>query len=279
MLNKDGKDIEYLYLDSNMDLIENASIVESANRHPWELARYDIIKKNVNKISRNPEANFQVVDIGCGDAYVISRLHTELSLSRAIGVDINFSEEHLLKLDGNVVGIDFYRDFHEIQVSEDGEYLILLNDVLEHIEDDLRFFTSVVNHFKLAKSLIFYVTVPAFQFVFSQHDIDLLHYRRYTLKSLGALGKKYQLEISERGYFFFGLLTIRTVQFLLEKLKSKSNSKESSIGVNHWNRGRVITRLVTSILYLDYLTLRCFSIVGVHIPGLSAWSIFTYRKQ
>ena len=262
-----------------MDLIENASIVESAIRHPWELARYDIIKNNVNKISRNAIANFQVVDIGCGDAYVISRLYSELSLSGAIGVDINFSEEHLLKLDDNVRGIDFYRNFSEIQVSEEGEYLILLNDVLEHIEDDLSFFTSVVNHFKLAKSLIFYVTVPAFQYVFSQHDIDLLHYRRYTLKRLGRLAMKNNLEISDRGYFFFGLLTIRTGQFLLEKLKSKSNSNESSIGVNHWNRGKMITGLVTSILYLDYLTLRFFSIVGVHIPGLSAWSIFTYRKQ
>ena len=261
-----------------MDLIENASIVESANRHPWELARYDIIKNNVNKISRNAIANFQVVDIGCGDAYVISRLYTELSLSRAIGVDINFSEEHLLKLDDNVGGIDFYRDFQEIQVSEEGEYLILLNDVLEHIEDDLSFLSTVVNHFLRAKTLTFYVTVPAFQYVFSQHDIDLLHYRRYTLKRLGTLAMKNNLEISDRGYFFFGLLTIRTGQFLLEKLKIKSNNNQSSIGVNHWNRGGFITGLATWVLYLDYLTLRVFSRIGIHIPGLSAWSIFKLRK-
>ncbi len=135
-----------------------------------------------------------------------------------------------------------------------------------------------MNHFIRAKSLTFYVTVPAFQFVFSQHDIDLLHYRRYTLKSLGALGEKNKLELSERGYFFLGLLTIRTAQFLLEKLKSKSNNNQSSIGVNHWNHAGFITGLVTWVLYLDYLILRVFSRIGIHIPGLSAWSIFKLRK-
>ncbi len=261
-----------------MDLIENASIVESANRHPWELARYDIIKKNVNKISRNAADSCRVVDIGCGDAYVINRLNADLVLAGAIGVDINFSEEHLLQLGNTDNGVDFYRDFRDISVSDKSEYLILLNDVLEHIEDDLGFFTSVVNHFRYAKSLTFYVTVPAFQFVFSQHDVDLLHYRRYTLRSLGLLGKRNNLEISEHGYFFFGLLTVRTGQFLLEKLKSKGENNESSIGVNHWNRGGIITVLVTFTLYLDYLILRGFSRIGIHIPGLSAWSIFKLRN-
>jgi SAM-dependent methyltransferase len=274
------QDIQYLYLEGDMDLIENGSIVENGNRHPWELARYAIIKKNVKKIISKSGTNLRVIDIGCGDAYVINRLQRELELNCAIGVDINFSEDHLQQLDEKGKLVEYFRSFEEISVSVKDDYLILLNDVLEHIDGDDAFLMAVINQFSKAKSLTFYITVPAFQFVFSQHDIDLLHYRRYTLRGLGALAEKNNLAVKEKGYFFLGLLSIRTGQFLLEKFRTVGGDVErSTIGVNHWGGGGVITRLVTSVLYFDYLILRSFSRLGIHLPGLSAWSIFKLKKQ
>lgn len=60
-----------------------------------------------------------------------------------------------------------------------------LFDVLEHIEDDLAF---VERLFQIVRpSGLLYVTVPAFDWLWSTSDVDAMHYRRYTRRSLTRL--------------------------------------------------------------------------------------------
>ena len=60
-----------------------------------------------------------------------------------------------------------------------------LFDVLEHIEDDKTF---VGQMFDLVQpGGLLYLTVPAFDWLWSMSDIDAMHYRRYTKRSLGKV--------------------------------------------------------------------------------------------
>ena len=61
-----------------MDLVENGNIDIFVKRHPWELARYAIIREKVRKmLATIPEGVKPVlVDIGCGDAYVGTKNYT-----------------------------------------------------------------------------------------------------------------------------------------------------------------------------------------------------------
>jgi SAM-dependent methyltransferase len=79
-----------------------------------------------------------------------------------------------------------------------------LFDVIEHVEDDRRYFSDVRSH--LVPGGRVYLTVPAFQMLWSQEDVDAGHWRRYTLSRICALLKASGFEIDYATYFFSYLL-------------------------------------------------------------------------
>ncbi len=62
--------------------------------------------------------------------------------------------------------------------------LVLMMDVLEHVDDD----RGLVRHYaaKVPSGAHFLVTVPAFRFLWSGHDVFLEHKRRYRLSEIEA---------------------------------------------------------------------------------------------
>jgi SAM-dependent methyltransferase len=60
--------------------------------------------------------------------------------------------------------------------------LIAMFDVLEHIEDATGSLVALRAHLAHGGRLV--VTVPAYRFLWSSHDVSLHHYRRYTRRSL-----------------------------------------------------------------------------------------------
>jgi SAM-dependent methyltransferase len=83
-------------------------------------------------------------------------------------------------------------------------------DVVEHIEDDLGFLRHL--HDLLEPGGMLYLTVPAYNFLWSHEDVDAGHFRRYTL---GALEKKL-CEVGLEtvfGTFIFGFLPLPVFLF------------------------------------------------------------------
>lgn len=78
-----------------------------------------------------------------------------------------------------------------------------LFDVLEHIEDDLAFLVSLRRLLRPCGRV--YVSVPAFQFLWSSEDEIAGHYRRYTRRSLGELFLAADMEVEFLTYFFWFL--------------------------------------------------------------------------
>ena len=62
---------------------------------------------------------------------------------------------------------------------------IIYIDVLEHIEDDLREVEAAISRLKPGGKLI--VLSPAYQFLFTEFDASIGHYRRYTAGALRRL--------------------------------------------------------------------------------------------
>ena len=77
--------------------------------------------------------------------------------------------------------------------------LITLFDVLEHIEND---HNALLHLNKLLKNQQFILlTVPAFNFLWSDHDDALSHYRRYTKKTLSLVLENSGFKIIRISYF------------------------------------------------------------------------------
>ena len=81
--------------------------------------------------------------------------------------------------------------------------LVLMMDVLEHVDDD----RWLVRHYadKVPSGAYFLVTVPAFAFLWSGHDVFLEHKRRYRLPEIETVMRDAGLEIA-RGCYYFGFV-------------------------------------------------------------------------
>jgi len=62
---------------------------------------------------------------------------------------------------------------------------------------------------------LFFITVPAFEFLWSDHDKYLGHFRRYTLKKLERLLKEAGLSILHGHYFYVAVFPIAAGMRLL----------------------------------------------------------------
>lgn len=232
-------------------------------RHPWEVSRKDVLLKflNQSKISFPIE---RIVDIGGGDAYVINSLVKENLAKEYYAIDIAYSQEVIRQLEinneeSNVVYVNSLKDYfknHETNVTT----LFLCMDVLEHLENE-----SEILDFLQKGNNYYFFAVPAFQSVFSDHDRLLGHYRRYTLSQLKELLKKNQFQIKDQGYYFTSLLIFRWIDKLLNK------DKEASI--DNWNGSEFKTRLITTILKIDFGFSLILKKIGINIHGLSCYCL------
>jgi len=114
-------------------------------------------------------------------------------------------------------------------------------DVVEHIEDDLGFLHHLWD--LLEPGGMLYLTVPAYNFLWSHLDENAGHFRRYTLGSMGKRFREAELKPIYQtyifGYFPLAVLLLRTVPFRLgfakkvdygEKAKSDHSQKKGFLG-------------------------------------------------
>ncbi len=226
-----------------MDLSE---ITYNKNRHPWELARAHCILKVLNEYSIIGD----ILDVGCGDGFFDLYLsRTNQNIKTICGVDTGLSNDYRID---NVYFVD------SIENAPDQLFdAILLMDVLEHIEHDVEFLSSIKNRLKPKGKLL--ITVPALQKLFSVHDIKLRHIRRYEYEQLKTLLMKTGYKVTLCSFFFFILVIIR--------LLSKNVPQE--LGQWNYSEKNIVTRITVFILSCDYSICLFLARIGIRIKGLS----------
>lgn len=138
----------------------------------------------------------QVLDVGAGSG-IFSRQLLDLGLCEsAVCVDPNYGEERCEQHHGKQ--ISFVRT-----VDSGQQKLLLMMDVLEHINDDIGFLKQYADSLDRGGHIL--ITVPAFQFMWSGHDVFLEHRRRYTISTIEAVIREVGL-IPVKSRYFFGSL-------------------------------------------------------------------------
>ena len=153
----------------------HAAIEES---HWWFTSRRKILRAIVNEFIP-PKSEKRIVDIGCGTGANIAAFADGYECT---GIDPSADSIDLAK--GRFPHVQFccgdaLRDFQDSIQKAD---IILLTDVLEHIEDDRTFLTTLIGVMKPNAHLL--ITVPADISLRSEHDESFGHYRRYDRASL-----------------------------------------------------------------------------------------------
>ena len=78
--------------------------------------------------------------------------------------------------------------------------VIIAIDVVEHVKNDTAFVIQLSRH--LAADGLIVICVPAFQFLWSAHDVFLEHYRRYRRGNLLLIMREARLVVVDLGYLY-----------------------------------------------------------------------------
>ena len=245
-------------------------------RHPWELARRevvaDLIRRHVPAVVGRPA---RVLDLGCGDTWLIEQLAQDLPAAHFAGVDIAFPPQMVENLNRRYAAqgqsLRVYDQLAAQAAADPGPVdLVLLLDVIEHIEDEIGFLREMAQHPGIGPDTRVLITVPAFQQLFCAHDTFLAHYRRYTLRSLRQRTSTGGLACEAGGYFFATPLLPRAIRALAERVRPPQGEAK---GIGAWAGGPALTRLLYQGLRWDYRVGRGLQRLGLRLPGLSVFMV------
>lgn len=249
-----------------MDISEFSRLEDKSKyrRHPWETSRKNVLHTFL-KQAKIPFPIQRIVDIGSGDAYVIHTLVEKNLATEYFAIDTAYTPEVVeqLKINNNNSKVQYVQNLQEYlkKYPTEEPTLFLCMDVLEHLEDE----KIILDDLNRKGNNHYFFAVPAFQSVFSSHDVLLGHYRRYTLPQLSSLLNKNEFEIIDKGYYFTTLLFFRKLDKFLKK------DKEASI--DNWEGGKTKTFFINTLLKVDFITSLFLKKIGFQIPGLSCYCL------
>jgi len=234
-----------------MDLIEGNA---HRNRHPWELSRAECLLRILKKYALNT-----IVDVGSGDRFFTSKLQPFIS-GDAYAIDAGYNKKEEI-----IDGIHCLNNICDIPKLHNGGTIIMM-DVLEHIENDKSFLNEAIE--KLSKDDFIFITVPAFQHLFSGLDTFLKHYRRYNRRQLLTLLHSCNLSVEKCHYFYTSLFFARWISLLFRK-----KPVDKVLGGWNFSDKHIITRLIYIILNIDFHICAFFAKFKIYLPGLSLLAV------
>ncbi len=174
--------------------------------HPWIVRRFEVLRRLADPLIRPASA---VAEFGCGHGLVQRQVEDFYGLPVS-GFDLNAAA--LRQTASRFSPVCCY-DLREQCPEYEGRFdLILLFDVLEHIQDELEFLRALEFHLAPAGEVL--INVPAFDSLFSGYDRAVGHLRRYNIRSLSAAARQSGMRISSWTYWGMPLLPLLVLRKL-----------------------------------------------------------------
>jgi len=231
---------------------------QAEDRHWWYRGRRSVLERVIERL-RLP-ARARILDAGCGSG----RNMVELARHGTVtGVELSATSVALARarsvgevIEGSVLQMPFESASFDLAVSL---------DVIEHLADDLAALRELRRVVAPGGALL--ITVPAYQWLWSGHDVVNHHHRRYTRRSLLQVAEQAGWESVRTTYFNSLLLPVAILLRCLERLSSKTT--ESSLDL--WIPPAPLNALLEQPLALEAAIIGH----GGRIPvGLSLLTLF-----
>jgi len=208
----------------------------------WHLGRLRIIETFLKK-ARGQKRGAKILNIGCGTGGTIDTLEHYGTVDN---VDISDEAIAFVKQKGykNLTKVsDITLPFASKTYDVVGAF-----DVLEHIEEEV----AALEQWKLVlkDDGAIVLTVPAYQWLWSDHDVSLHHKRRYTISRLQKAADAAGLRLERKSYaIVFSLPLIVGFRVLNKILGRKGNAETSYVAVPEF-----VNKLFTRMLFLEAWT-------------------------
>jgi len=222
------------------------------NYNWWYSSKRDLVLGLAKKFAKGGS----VLDVGCGTGRNL--LEFSNSGFSVMGIDnsphaISYSKKILGK---NVVFGDItkkgFRSFN----------CAICLDVLEHIRDPKPAVRNI--HASLREGGHAIISVPAHQFLFSEHDKVLGHYRRYSIGGLRELIEGSGLKVEQISYWNATLFPLIALVRIFKKRRS------GGARINHTTELKPLPKPLNSLFKLIMLAENRLVVAGLGLPfGLS----------
>jgi SAM-dependent methyltransferase len=241
-----------------MNISEYAEMYKLESFYWWFVARRRLLEWFVQEIARE-FTRPTILDVGCGtginfsvlakygDTFSSDASEEALSFSKGRGID-GLVRSHVESLPFLASTFD----------------LVTALDVLEHIDDDLKGLDELLRVTKDGGVLV--ITVPAYGFLWSEHDEALHHRRRYAASELRNKLTNAGFAVERITYYitflFFPILFMRFAQSVAKK---SIHAKTSHVILPGW-----LNSLLIAILGFERVLLRWMNFpFGVSIVCLA----------
>jgi SAM-dependent methyltransferase len=237
------------------------AMVEGVDSHWWYRGRRRIVASELNRLPLRPGCD--VLDAGCGAGQTLDDLSRLGTVHGVHGIDTSPDAVRAARARGHA----------DVQVSgietmphgDEAFDLVTCLDVVEHTPDDVASFTELFRVTRPGGFLL--VTVPAYQLLWSSHDVANQHYRRYRLSTLAAAAERAGWRLERRTYFNSLLLPPAALVRLARRSRANVEQRSDLALTPGW-----LNPLLEAPLRLEAFLIRA----GVRLPaGLSLLAVFS----
>jgi SAM-dependent methyltransferase len=208
-----------------MDQLVYQRMASHEDTHWWFVARRRIIARLINIFVRQDrKSDLKILEVGCGTGGNLTMLK-QFGTVTATECDEDArgfaaGKSGIAVRDGRLPELE--------EVPEDNFDLVVLLDVLEHVEDDLGALKSLAPRQGRDGRLL--VTVPAHPWLWSSHDVTHHHFRRYTRATLRKVAEDAGYNVEAMGYYNSLLFPIVILVRFLKKALGRNDADDAMPG-------------------------------------------------
>ena len=178
-------------------------------KHWWWRARAEAILDTLRHI-QPPQGCRTILDVGCGEGLFFDRLS---EFGEVEGIDL----PEAVAESGSACRQRIYVGPFDESFQPSKQYsLILMLDVLEHLPDPVAALRRALALLNPSGALL--ITVPAFNLLWTNHDVINHHLTRYTKSSFRRVAQQAGLQIEAERYWFQWTCPVKLATRLVESL-------------------------------------------------------------
>jgi ubiquinone/menaquinone biosynthesis C-methylase UbiE len=194
----------------------------------WFVARRRLIVSLLETYSP-ADGSQKVLDIGCGTGAMLDMLQP---FGTVVGADFAPQALSFCRARGDYPLAR--ADVRRLPFADNSFDAVTAMDVIEHIDDDKAASAEIFRVLRPGGRL--FVTVPAYAFLWSEHDEALHHYRRYTAPHLKDVFQRVGFHVDHLSYtvssLFPPIAAYRFLSALLPKKRGNNEKKADLVPVS-----------------------------------------------
>jgi 2-polyprenyl-3-methyl-5-hydroxy-6-metoxy-1,4-benzoquinol methylase len=198
-----------------MDVKEERVLGDAVSAHWYYASKARALRQYLRGIPTS-----KILDIGAGSGVFSKMLIDAGVTSSSWCVDPGYAHEYDQKYGAGLIQ---FRRKAPSSIVQDVD-LALMMDVLEHVDDDVALLAEYASMLQPGRHVL--ITVPAFQALWSAHDVFLEHRRRYSLRQLEDVVRSAGLHLKHASYFFALILPIAAAARLKDRKRMDAQQIE-----------------------------------------------------